>query len=157
DGTRARREPAVQRLQFEVDVVELLPAVARRVGQLHKDEGCARQGERADAPGVRSRRLNGLVLTDRLLDRPRDQLFNLLSVSAWPLTRRHRNSDGNIRALRWGHGGVTITPRGKARHETCPSDLLVLHEKPRRVVDVLDEFSVALVCHGYRYGRTRTS
>src|SRR5262249_29048757 len=157
DGARARRELAVQRLQFEIDVAELLPAVARRIGQLHRDEGCTWQGERANAPGVRSRRINGLVLGDRLFDRPRDQLFYLLGVRAWPLTRGDRDPYRDIRVLPLRHGGVAIHAPRKDRQETCPGDLPVLHEKPRRVVDVLDEFSVALVCHGYRYGRTRTS
>src|SRR5262249_19873516 len=148
---------AVQRLQFEIDVAELLPAVARRIGQLHRDEGCTWQGERANAPGVRSRRINGLVLGDRLFDRPRDQLFYLLGVSAWPLTRRHRNSDGNIRVLPLRHGRVAIHAPRKDRQETCPGDLPVIHRTPRRGVDVLDAFRVALVWQGYRYGRTRTA
>src|SRR5262249_55875444 len=117
-----------------------------------------------DAPGRESERMpqesgggpaNGLVLGDRLPDRPRDQLFNLWGVSTWPLTCRHRNSYGNIRVLPLGHGGVAIHTPGKDRHETCPRDLPVLHEKPRRVVDMLYEFRVALFCHGYRYGWTR--
>src|SRR5262249_61592622 len=102
-------------------------------------------------------RLNVFVLGSRWSAGPRVQLFTFLSVGAWPLTCRYRNSYRNIRVLPLRHGGVAIHTPGKDRHETCPRDLPVLHEKPRRVVDVLDEFRVALVCHGYRYGRTRTS
>src|SRR5262249_24621432 len=61
------------------------------------------------------------------------------------------------RVLPLGHGGVAIDAPRKDSQQACPGDLPVLHEKPRRVVDMLDELSVALVRHGYRYGRTRTS
>ena len=131
-------ETRAERQEFEIDIAELLAAIAGVFGELHVDEGRAGQGNRADAVTIGGGRMDGFVFGDGLFDGAGDQLFHFLRGGAGPLAGGHGHAHGDLRIFALGHGEKSEQSPGDHGHQRGPRDLPVFHEKPRGVVLVLN-------------------
>src|SRR5262249_49170531 len=144
----AARQLRRQRLQLGIDVAELFLRIRDILRKIHIYKRNAWQRDRTNAVVLRRSGVNGLVLRDGLLDRPRDQLLHFLSCRARPLADRYRYPNRYIRVLALRHRKVTVDSPNYDGYEYGPGDLPVLDEKTRGVVFGPNQLLVGFMRHG---------
>ena len=148
DAGGALGQAWTKRLEFQIDIAELLAAIFGVFGELYVDEGCAGEGDGADAIGIGAGGVDGFVLRDGLLDRASDELLHLLRGGPRPLAGGDGDADRDLRIFALRHGEVAEGSPGDDGEERGPCDLAMFDEEARGVVGVLDELVVGSVCHG---------
>src|SRR5258706_3677951 len=100
--------------------------------------------------------MDRLVLRDGVCNRPRDQLFDLLSGRARPRTTGNSNSDRNVRIFALRHGLVAEPAPNQDADQQHPGNLWVFHEESRSVSRLLDSVGIALMCHDFAVASTES-
>ena len=131
DRTGAVRQVA-DRIELQLDVVELLSGVRKTFDERHEHRGDARAGVRLDLFDLD-------VLGHLFFHPPRDQLLDLFGAGAWPRAQHECLPNRNVGVLALRHLDVAVDAPEDRADEQHPCDVSRFGEESRGVVRPLDE------------------